>query len=316
MKSNWKPNLFVAGFAKSGSSALCDYLSQHPEVYIFDTKEPGSLFPEEVSPLWALNGKNNDQYLKWKKLLNVPFEDYKKAFIQNANKKIKIDGTQGYITGGKEIAKRINKFNPQAIIILIIRNHESRLISAFNYFYRWHQKEDLQEYIRENILPDLRSFLFYQNLKEYFEVFGKDKMIVIEAKELYSNPEEILHQIFMRLKIRDIRINRLKSNERYFFMNDSGRYKRNISMILRLLEYPSKGIVRILRSLGLFYGNPLIKYLKKVEPSKIFLNFLIKNRKNKKEEYLIPEDLKKIFIEDYKNTLKYCEENKILLKCD
>jgi len=35
-----KPNLFVVGEAKSGTTALYDFLTQHPDIFMCDPKEP------------------------------------------------------------------------------------------------------------------------------------------------------------------------------------------------------------------------------------------------------------------------------------
>jgi len=35
-----KPNFFIVGFAKSGTSALHFLLSQHPDIYMSSVKEP------------------------------------------------------------------------------------------------------------------------------------------------------------------------------------------------------------------------------------------------------------------------------------
>ena len=39
-QQDWRPNLFKAGFAKWGTTELCDYLSQHPDIFLPYEKEP------------------------------------------------------------------------------------------------------------------------------------------------------------------------------------------------------------------------------------------------------------------------------------
>ena len=40
----WRPNLFIAGFAKCGTTELSDYLSQHPDIFLPVEKEPNTFW--------------------------------------------------------------------------------------------------------------------------------------------------------------------------------------------------------------------------------------------------------------------------------
>jgi hypothetical protein len=45
------PTFLVIGAAKSGTDALCDYLDQHPDVFIAPTKEPNFFIAEGIGPM-------------------------------------------------------------------------------------------------------------------------------------------------------------------------------------------------------------------------------------------------------------------------
>ena len=44
-----KPNFLIVGAAKSGTTALAEYLRQHPDIYIPEIKEP-RYFISEIIP--------------------------------------------------------------------------------------------------------------------------------------------------------------------------------------------------------------------------------------------------------------------------
>ena len=47
-KINTKPNLFIVGAAKSGTTSLHNYLKQHPQIYMSAHKEPHFLINSDI----------------------------------------------------------------------------------------------------------------------------------------------------------------------------------------------------------------------------------------------------------------------------
>ena len=43
-----KPNLFIVGAAKSGTTSLHNYLNQHPDIFMCNPKEPHFLINKEI----------------------------------------------------------------------------------------------------------------------------------------------------------------------------------------------------------------------------------------------------------------------------
>ena len=43
-----KPNLFIIGAAKSGTTSLHNYLNQHPNIFMCNPKEPHFLINKEI----------------------------------------------------------------------------------------------------------------------------------------------------------------------------------------------------------------------------------------------------------------------------
>lgn len=99
-----KPNLFIVGAPKCGTTALAAYLGAHPDIFISAIKEP-HFFADD------LPGR---QCVK-------TMDDYLKLFEGGAGKRILGEGSVHYLFSQVAIA-RIRAFNPDARLIVMLRN--------------------------------------------------------------------------------------------------------------------------------------------------------------------------------------------------
>lgn len=123
-QSSSKPNLFVAGFAKCGTTALNQYLSTHPNVHLCFPKEP-HFFIEDV---WRRRpAKTEAEYLK---------------FFGGASgdARVFVDGSALYVYSPQAL-RRIREFNPDARIIVMVRNPVDMLASFHRYSCRMFVEE-------------------------------------------------------------------------------------------------------------------------------------------------------------------------------
>jgi hypothetical protein len=119
-----KPNLFIAGAAKSGTTSLCKYLSQHPEIFLCYPKEPRYFsskyknFPHNGPGDYVADNftiKEESKYIdlfksiKHEKIIGEASLDY--LYFSNS-------------------AYDIKKYSPNAKVIIILRNPIDRAFSA------------------------------------------------------------------------------------------------------------------------------------------------------------------------------------------
>lgn len=106
--SNRKPNLFIVGAPKCGTSALAEYLKQHPQVFICEPKEP-FFWSSDYPGLQARHGMDSlERYLSL-------FEN------ATASQTMIGEGSTNYLRS--EVAIReIMEFNPDAKFIVMLRN--------------------------------------------------------------------------------------------------------------------------------------------------------------------------------------------------
>ena len=190
-----RPNLFIVGAMKSGTTSLHEYLNEHPEIFMSSFKEP-SFFVE------------NEQLLKhWPRIKYKPFwkseEEYLKLFEDAGNAKIIGESSTTYakldeLTG---VAERLHQFNPSAKIIYVMRDPIKRTISHY-----WHMVQDHDEMKSplEAIKADNRYLdvsYYAKQLKPYYSLYREDQIMCFTFEEMLQEPERILKNIFKWLGV-------------------------------------------------------------------------------------------------------------------
>lgn len=100
-----KPDFFIVGAPKCGTTAMDDYLRQHPEVFMALTKESHFFATDFLPP----NSRFKNE------------EDYLALFAGTGTEKVLGESSVGYLYSNVAAA-RIKAFNPQARIIIMLRN--------------------------------------------------------------------------------------------------------------------------------------------------------------------------------------------------
>ena len=108
-----RPNFFIVGAPKCGTTAMSEYLKTHPDIFISNPKEP-HYFAEDIKPYSCCN----------------TLEDYLQLF--DTQKKIIGEASVLYLYSDYAI-KNIYSFNPEAKIVVMIRNY-------IDYIYSYHSQ--------------------------------------------------------------------------------------------------------------------------------------------------------------------------------
>lgn len=175
-----KPDFFIVGAPKCGTTALNEYLRAHPEIYIPDRKEL-HFFGSDLESKTFLN--NLETYLSY-------FSSWKEE-------KRGGEASVWYLYS-QRAAKEIAEFAPCASIIIMLRNPVDMLYSNY-YQFLYNGNEDLPsfkqalnaELDRKNgkSIPKTAHFvqgLFYtetvkfaEQVQRYFNVFGRENVFII-----------------------------------------------------------------------------------------------------------------------------------------
>lgn len=211
MKRERKPNLFLIGHKKCGTTALYNFLIQHPKIFTPELKEPDFFAKEFIY-----------ERFKDKRLINKfapSLAAYLKQYSKAKDEVYLLDATPRYIFS-KKAAKRIKDFNPDAKIIAIFREPIAFLRSLHSDlifgFY-----EDEKDLLKATNLEEQRkkegkfSFLYYsewlkysEQLKRYLACFPKEQIKIVIYEKLKDDNKKMVEEIFEFLDIpKNVKIN-------------------------------------------------------------------------------------------------------------
>jgi hypothetical protein len=168
-----RPNLFIIGAMKCGTTSLHRYLGAHPDIFMCEPKEPG-YFVEELN--WS---READWYLA--------------HFAQAGGAKFVGESSTHYtkLPTYRGVPERIQSFSPAARFIYVMRDPVARTVSHY-----WHNVRDLREEAeRRDMLTAVQRdprYIDYSDyamqLRPYFERFGTERVKLLTFEELVADP--------------------------------------------------------------------------------------------------------------------------------
>lgn len=188
------PNLFVPGAMKSGTSALHEYLSRHPDIFMSRSKEPHYLVRQD---------KGIDYY-------DIMFGGAGQARYRG-------ESSTGYMVS-KTAVTAIGSLISDPKFIFILRNPVDRAWSHYHWFGGQYGQQSrtfrdmfLEDYYATPLDPMPINTGYYHIgcydkwLRMYLEEFDSKQMFVILFEELVSQPLETLNRICDFLQIEPYR---------------------------------------------------------------------------------------------------------------
>ncbi len=239
-----KPNFFVVGAPKSGTTSLHDYLSQHPDVFMSKYKEPCFLAPDFLSPSYVQSE-----------------EEYLRCFQGWQGERRVGESTTSYMYS-KMAATKIGEYAPGAKIIVMLRNPVDMIASLHAQYVKTGNEnilcfEDALEAEAERAkgkrIPAHfcypNEYLLYrqvgkyaEQLHRYLSVFGRENVHVIIFDDFQQNSEKEFGSVCRFLGVS-------LNSEIDFAKHNSARSPRSKMlhyMFLQLKSVESK-IVKILK---------------------------------------------------------------------
>ncbi|HLJ34600.1 MAG TPA: sulfotransferase [Ktedonobacteraceae bacterium] len=199
------PNFFVVGAARSGTTSLNRYLSQHPEIFITPRKEP-HFFAADHFPR---NGPG-DEMLNQRVIADEA--QYAQLFADVKGAKAVGESSVFYLCF-PGTAERIAAVAPNSKIIVLLREPAARAFSAYMLLVRdgretlefvegLSQEEERRQTGFEPMWWYKEAGLYYHQVKRYLDVFGTERVKVVLYDELFTHPEQTLRDVFSFLEVR------------------------------------------------------------------------------------------------------------------
>jgi hypothetical protein len=223
-----KPNLFIVGAAKAGTTSIYKYLSEHPDIYMSPIKEP-NFFGSDIS--WEdfrhdykINTQLDfDKYFSKKKLIHkhIAFiEDinlYMKLFRNGEDFKILGEASTSYLYS-KLAAKEIYKFNPTAKIIIILRDPLERTISHYlmDYSSKKYKTKNILEDLKKDFYSSKKGYgitnlyidlsLYSEQILRYIKIFPKKQLLFLNFEDIKENQNTVMSNLFDFIEVENIEI--------------------------------------------------------------------------------------------------------------
>ncbi len=220
-----RPNLFIVGAPKSGTTALYTYLQSHPQIFMSPLKEP-YYFGDDLLHHSAPRPSENE-YL---------------ALFQGAAEEVWLG--ESSVTGliSKSAAQEIHDFNSAARIIIMLRNPVDMMYSMHSQT-QYTGAETEKEFSRALALEEPRrqgraipaqvaivNLLFYRELghyadqvRRYLRVFGRENVHVIIFDDFRADVASEYRDLLRFLEVDDtfepsnfqvVNANKRRRNER------------------------------------------------------------------------------------------------------
>ena len=233
-------NFVICGTQKGGTSALDDYLREHPEICMADKKEV-HFFDNE-----SFYGKDGPDYSR-----------YHSSFSPKASHKLIGEATPIYMYW-HDAPRRMWEYNPNMKLIVVLRNPIDRAYSHWNMersrnaecLSFWDAIQNEQQRCREALPYQHRVYsyidrgFYLEQLRRLWFYFSKDNVLILKNEYLKDQPREALKEVcnflevinFKSVKIREV-------HSRPYSSKMSDKEKKHLRFIF---EHEIRGIERVL----------------------------------------------------------------------
>ena len=220
-----KVDFMIVGTQKGGSTALHEYLKQHPSCWGSFYKETGFF----LYPHIFRNGYSWYMDRMWRKRPPLRFSLENDLLFESST----------WYSYWPEVPQRLYEYNPDLKIIFLVRNPVERAFSQYNVLLKWTKDKLLYEYLlypdrnrigllidrlldvenypftywvklemekirrQGNCMADMADFFpdflhrgfYYEQLERYYRFFPKEHVLVIENGELENERIRALRRI-------------------------------------------------------------------------------------------------------------------------
>ena len=228
-----KPDVFIVGAPKSGTTSLYTYLKQHPDIFMSEIKEPQYFAADTLQ--------------HQRRIRTLP--EYMDCFAA-AEREQRIGEASTAYLGSASAARELKKFNPNAQIIVMLRNpidvmyslHSERLFSNMEHIRNFEHAINSTETRTWRAGPFRKQPVirvgyreathFSEQVQRYFEGFGRERVHVIIYEDLTMNCDAVYERVLSFLNVRpqsqpSIKLNankRARSQSLHAFLNHPPRW--------------------------------------------------------------------------------------------
>ena len=208
-----KPNLFIVGEPKSGTTALHGFLDQHPQIAMSRIKEPYHFCTDFHEESDLFHGKK--KYFTYRDM-----KKYLRIFDLNDKNKVVGESSTFYMYS-KVAAENIYTFNKNAKIIIFLRNPVDFLYSLHSHWLveTYEDVDDFRDALQiepvrktdwKKIPPRVyfpsmvyySSFIRYaEQVQRFYDYFSKDQVKIILFEDFKNDNKSTFKEILKFLEV-------------------------------------------------------------------------------------------------------------------
>jgi len=184
------PNFFIVGTTRGGTTSLHNYLKQHPDIFMSPEKEPKFFLSPKLQKMQLHARITNKKH-------------YLKLFKNANNEKIIGEASPQYLFDPKA-PELIHYQAPDSRILISLRDPIEKCFSMFLMQKRdGRLKDSFLEEINKKIelkkssayLLRLETGFYYEDVKRYLDIFGKNQVKIIIFEELIKNIDATIKEV-------------------------------------------------------------------------------------------------------------------------
>jgi len=199
-----KPNFFIIGAPKCGTTSLAMWLSEHPNIFMCPIKEPH---------FFNVDGLRRIKSLK----------QYEKLFAKAGPEHLAVGEASTHYLYSKEAVPRILEYQPEAKFIVCIRNpiemapslHAQRIFTGaetvkdFEKAWRLQEERKKGKYIPRTIKKDPERLQYGaycrlgKQLERLYKIVSKEKVLVLVLDDIAENPKREYQKVLSFLGVPD-----------------------------------------------------------------------------------------------------------------
>ena len=268
MSTNIDNFALIIGAAKSGTTSLFDYLSQHPEICPCSTKEP-NFFASDIN-----RSKGLDWYQSlWK---------WDPSLHQTA-----LEASTYYTMLPKwpNAAERISQVKAKFKFVYIIRNPVERIESNYNFVMSLPKKRNVG--FEEFMTVSTAISKYAMQLDEYYKRFPAEDILLLYFEDLKKKPNEVVKKVckFLDLdgsyKFKELGVVKNKTVVDGSLLSAVKKQKKLHNLLLSIFPHN----LRVLVTRPLKSTKAKDKFKLSPEQRKFILSELKEDLKKQKEKY-------------------------------
>jgi Sulfotransferase family len=187
------PTFFVIGASKAGTTSLHIYLDQSPEIHMSRIKETNFFLSPNDSP-------HSDRI--------EDLREYERLFRCPARARGESSPSYSMYPRHKGVPERIAALVPDARFIYLVRNPIDRIVSHYMHNVATSGvRQTFDDHVGDLCDPDnpyVYPCLYAMQMEQYYRVFDRSRMLVIDHAEFLQKRDATLKTIFRFLDVNDV----------------------------------------------------------------------------------------------------------------